>query len=73
MQRQNSILRNLDWVATILYILLVIMGWFNIYAAVYSDDHRNILDFSQRYGKQLVWIFFAFIMAFIILNTNDRI
>lgn len=73
MQRRNNILRNLDWVATILYVVLVLMGWLNIYAAVYSDEHRNILDFSQRYGKQLVWIFFAFLMAIVILYSNDRI
>lgn len=73
MQRRNNILRNLDWVATILYIVLVLMGWLNIYAAVYSDEHSSILDFSQRSGKQLVWIFFAFLMAIVILYSNDRI
>lgn len=73
MQRKSNILQNLDWVAVILYIMLVVMGWLNIYAAVLSDEHRNIFDFSQRYGKQMVWIGFAFIMAFTIIYSNDRI
>lgn len=73
MQRKSNILRNLDWVAVILYIMLVVMGWLNIYAAVLSDEHRNIFDFSQRYGKQMVWIGFAFVMAFTIIYSNDRI
>lgn len=40
----------------ILYVLLVLMGWLNIYAAVYSEAHSSILDFTQRYGQQLLWL-----------------
>jgi rod shape determining protein RodA len=43
------------------------MGWLNIYAAVYNEEHKNILDISQKYGKQLLWIGSAALIAFIIL------
>jgi len=72
-QRRINILRSLDWGAVVLYIILVLMGWFNIYAAVYSDEFSSIFDLSQRYGKQLLWIIFAFVLAIIVLLTNDRI
>jgi hypothetical protein len=26
---------------------MVTMGWFNIYAAVYNEDHKEIFDFSS--------------------------
>jgi rod shape determining protein RodA len=42
------------------------MGWLNIYAAVYNEEHHSIFDFSQRYGKQLIWIGAALILAFLI-------
>jgi rod shape determining protein RodA len=45
----------------------------NIYAAFYSEEHSSILDFTQRYGKQLIWIAFAFILAVIVLLSNGRI
>lgn len=43
------------------------MGWVNIYAAVYNEDHQSIFDFSMRYGKQLIWISAAIVIAFIVL------
>ncbi len=43
------------------------MGWLNIYAAVYNEDHQNILDTTQKYGKQLIWIGGAAVIAFSIL------
>ena len=43
------------------------MGWFNIYAAVYNENHQSILDFSQSYGKQLIWIAAAIFIAIILM------
>lgn len=43
------------------------MGWLNIYAAVYNDEHQNIFDTSQKYGMQLIWIGSAFFIATFIL------
>lgn len=56
-----------DWVLIILYLVLVVFGWLNIYSAVYTDEHSFILDFSQKYGMQFVWMVSAFVIAFLIL------
>ncbi len=66
MQRRINIWTNIDWLTVTMYFILVILGWINIYAAVYNEDHQNIFDFSQRYGKQLIWIAAAFVLAFVI-------
>ncbi|MGE4586259.1 MAG: rod shape-determining protein RodA [Mangrovibacterium sp.] len=63
---------NLDWLTIFIYILLVLLGWINIYAAVYNEEHRNILDISQRYGKQLIWILAAFGLAAILIIFDSR-
>lgn len=73
MPGRNSTLRGLDWTTIFIYLALVFMGWLNIYAAVYSDEHNSIIDFSQRYGMQLIWIIFAFALALIILLVDRRI
>lgn len=72
MNRPNDLIKNLDWLSIFLYVLLVFMGWLNIYAAVYDDNHSNILDISQKYGKQLVWIGASFILGFFILLTDSK-
>lgn len=56
-----------DRIAVLLYILLVIMGWLNIYAAVFDEEHQSIFDSTQKYGKQLIWIGGSTIIAFCIL------
>lgn len=61
--RKTSFVRNIDWVTVIVYLVLVLMGWINIYAAVYNEDHKSIFDFSQRYGSQMIWILFGLALA----------
>jgi rod shape determining protein RodA len=55
-----------------LFLLLVIMGWFNIYAAVYNEEHKDILDFTQRYGKQFIWILASLIIAVFVVIIDSR-
>lgn len=64
---ENSLFYGVDRITVVTYILLVIMGWLNIYAAVYNEEHQSIIDTSQKYGKQLIWIGGAAIIAFSIL------
>lgn len=66
-RNQNSLFYGVDRLLVLIYVLLVIMGWLNIYAAVYDEEHQSIIDTSQKYGKQLLWIFSAAIIAFSIL------
>ena len=70
--RSNNLLANIDWVSILLYLLLVLIGWINIYAAVYDENHSSILDISQKYGKQLIWLGAAFVLAFLVLLTDSK-
>lgn len=72
MPRKQSITNIVDWKTIVIYIILVIMGWFSVYAASYSFETDAILDFSQRAGKQLIWIGFAGVIAVSILLINSR-
>ena len=38
----------------LIYFLLVGIGWLNIYATVYNEEHKSLLDLNQEYGKQIV-------------------
>ena len=72
MTRRVSLIKNLDWWTILMYVLLVFLGWLNIYAAVYNDEHQSIFDVTQRYGKQLMWIGAAFFLAIIILIIEGQ-
>ncbi len=64
---QNSLFYGVDRTTILLYVIMVLFGWLNIYAAVYNEAHSNIFDLSQKYGKQLLWIGGAAIIAFSVL------
>lgn len=72
MNRQSELLKNIDWISIFMYTLLVFMGWLNIYAAVYNDNHSSIFDITQKYGKQLIWIGASFGLGFIIMLTDSK-
>ncbi|PTN05961.1 rod shape-determining protein RodA [Mangrovibacterium marinum] len=72
MASRNNIWANLDWLTIGFYILLVFMGWINIYAAVFNEEHSSILDMSQRYGKQLIWIIAAFALAGVLILIDSK-
>ena len=48
------------------------MGWLNIYAAVFNEEHSRMLDLSQRYGKQFIWITAAIVTGIFILIIDNR-
>ena len=72
MIRNTNILTRIDKTAIILFILLIIMGWFNIYAAVYNEEHSGLLDMSQRYGKQFIWIVASVVIAIFVVIIDNR-
>ncbi len=72
MRRNVNIASDLDWVSIMLYLMLVFIGWLNIYAAVYSEEHSSIFDISQRYGKQILWISAAIAMCLMALFIDVK-
>lgn len=67
MAQRNKLWANVDWATVAVAFVLMLLGWINIYAAVYNEEHQSILDVSQRYGKQLIWIGAALLLALFIL------
>jgi rod shape determining protein RodA len=72
MPKRNNLWANIDWLTVAVYLVLVLLGWVNIYASVYDAGHHSIFDISQRYGKQLIWIGAALLIAFIILLVETN-
>ena len=63
----RGVKQSIDWKLVISYLLLIVIGWVNIYASIHSEGPASIFDFNFRCGKQFVWILTAFVLAAIIL------
>ena len=71
--KNQSVTNNLDWISVIIYILLVIMGWSNIYSSSLSLSEDNyIFDLSQFYGTQLLSIGLTVPLIFVVLSVEGK-
>ncbi|WP_188370597.1 rod shape-determining protein RodA [Muriicola marianensis] len=66
----KSVFKRVDWLTIFLYLMLVGIGWVNIYSTTLTDEGNALLDFSQLYGKQLFFIGASLIAALIFLNLE---
>lgn len=67
MTGERNIYKSIDWVMVVCYFLLVLFGWMNIHASVYSEESAAVLSLDQRSGMQMMWIGISLIAAALIL------
>ncbi len=72
-KRDTSFWLRIDWITIIIYLALVVLGWINIYAAVYNDEHQVIFDTTQRYGKQMIWIILSLFLIIPIFAVDNKV
>ncbi|MCL2502636.1 MAG: rod shape-determining protein RodA, partial [Bacteroidales bacterium] len=73
--RPKTFIQKLDWPVIGIYLALVFIGCFNIFASLYDADQRSIwdiFDISQRYGLQLIWAVTAIGIAVFCLSINGK-
>ncbi len=57
----------LDWHLIVIYLILIFIGWINVFASVYDEEHARIFDITQRYGMQFIWMISSIVIAYLIL------
>ena len=73
MARNAELSRNIDTITLMLYVSCVLMGWLNVYAAVYSpEEQTSLFDFSSNAGKQLIWIGTAVLLIVCVLVIDHK-
>lgn len=63
--KNQSITNNIDWISVIIYIVLVVLGWLNIYSS-------SLSSLEGTYEKQLIFIVFTIPLIFIILAIDGK-
>lgn len=70
--RNVSVWRTIDWTTVILYLILVVCGWFTICGASYTYGEFDFFSFDSRAGKQLVWIVCSLGLGFVLLMLEEK-
>ncbi|MDD3005545.1 rod shape-determining protein RodA [Flavobacterium sp.] len=71
--KNQSTRNNMDWMVVSLYIVLVILGWLNIYSASLPIEETSIFDLSQIYGKQMLFVILCIPLIIVILSIDAKI
>ncbi|MBW2960995.1 rod shape-determining protein RodA [Mesonia aestuariivivens] len=61
-----------DWVSILLFLLLVIFGWVNIYSASLNESAQSFFDLSQIYGRQGLFIGLSVLLIIFILSVEAK-
>jgi rod shape determining protein RodA len=73
MAQNDPFNKHIDWLTVGLYAACVLMGWLNVYAAVYSPELKlSIFDLSTNAGKQLMWIGTTVVLVTCVLAIHHR-
>ncbi len=74
MREQTKFINRLDWGVILLYFLLVLLGWLNIFAVVYDiqQEGQSIFDLSLNSGRQLIWISSSVLLITLIMLIDFR-
>lgn len=73
MRREDNISGKLDWYTVLIYCAMVLLGWFNIFAAVYDETaNQSIFDLSLNSGRQLLFIAACAIIVLVIIIMDMR-
>jgi rod shape determining protein RodA len=65
--------RRVDWFSILLYLILVTIGWLNIYSSTVTEENAALFDFSTIYGKQFLFIGISILAVLVIFILDTKI
>lgn len=68
--RKTELIKSVDWFTILIYVIMVVAGWFSICGASYEYDSVGMFDVSGRPGSQLMWIGLSVVLIFFILMLD---
>ena len=74
MRQETSLLKSFDWLTVGIYLSLLLIGWLNIHAAIYTPhDPVPLFDMGNQATKQLLWIVVALLIAAFLVLIDFKI
>ena len=70
--RNQSVLRSIDWMTIVIYMALLTFGWISVCGASYTYGDTDIFSLDTRSGMQIVWIGTSICLGFVIIMLDDR-
>jgi rod shape determining protein RodA len=73
MRQGEKITSNIDWPLFSVFLILMLMGLATVYSTAFNEEAPNLFDFSQKYGKQVVWLVVSLFLGLLVLLIDADI
>jgi rod shape determining protein RodA len=73
MRQNQSLTGSLDWPLFVAILLMMGMGLATVYSATYEEQGQGLFDFSQKHGKQVIWIAVSLFLGLLVFLIDSDI
>jgi rod shape determining protein RodA len=73
MRKSQSLTGSVDWMLLSVVLILMCMGLATVYSTAYDVDHPSLFDFSQVYGKQIMWMAISLFLGLLVFLVDSDI
>lgn len=73
MRKSKSLTGGVDWPLLVVILILMAMGVATVYSTAYIPEHPSLFDFSQVYGKQLMWVGVSLFLGMLVFLIDSDI
>ena len=68
----KGIFLSIDWITILLYVILIVWGWFSVCGACYDFNNPNLFAWETNSGKQIVWGGSSLVLAAVLMLIEKR-
>lgn len=73
MRKNQSVIGSFDWPLFVGYLLILMMGIGTVYSVAFDPEHPSIFDFSEKYGKQIMWVGISMFLGTLVFLIDSDI
>ena len=73
MRQNESLVANVDWALFSVYMILLVLGIATVYSTAYNHNHPFLFDFTQKYGKQVLWLLVSLLLGLMVFLIDSDI
>ena len=71
-QDSKGIFLSIDWMTILLYVILIVWGWFSVCGACYDFNNPDLFSWETNSGKQIVWGGTSLVLAAVLMLIEKR-
>ena len=71
-QGSKGIFLSIDWMTIMLYVILIVWGWFSVCGACYDFNNPDLFSWETNSGKQIVWAGTSLVLAAVLMLIEKR-